>query len=117
MPTPRRAWASCLPCRLGATCAFCPTLPAPSPWTWFLDRFGPPRGPDGRRDFAALERRAGAVPRGAGGVVLLPYVNGSGVLALPAALNVICLLPPLVINQDQIDQVVAALGKVLSHEL
>lgn len=49
-----------------------------------------------------------------------PYLQAlmdNGVLALPAGLNVIRLLPPLVINQDQIDQVVAALGKVLSHEL
>lgn len=48
---------------------------------WFLDRFGGPKRADGTWDFAALEARAKAVPRGAGGVVMLPYVNGSGVLA------------------------------------
>lgn len=48
---------------------------------WFLDRFGGPQRPDGTRDFAAMEAQAGAIPRGAGGVILLPYVNDSGVLA------------------------------------
>jgi acetylornithine/LysW-gamma-L-lysine aminotransferase len=36
-----------------------------------------------------------------------------GVLALPAGLTVIRLLPPLVISNDQLEQVVAALGEVL----
>ncbi len=48
---------------------------------WFLDRFGGQRKPDGAWDFAAMETLADAIPRGAGGVILLPYVNGSGVLA------------------------------------
>jgi sugar (pentulose or hexulose) kinase len=48
---------------------------------WFLERFGGPKKPDGAWDFPAMEQLAGAVPRGAGGVLLLPYVNGSGVLA------------------------------------
>lgn len=48
---------------------------------WFLDRFGAPQTADGGIDFAALEARAAAVPRGAHGVVFIPYVNGSGVLA------------------------------------
>lgn len=48
---------------------------------WFLERFGAPETVDGATDFAALEKAAAAIPRGAGGVVLIPYVNGSGVLA------------------------------------
>ncbi len=48
---------------------------------WFLDRFGGPKHPDGAWDFDAMEASAKAIPRGAGGVVMLPYVNGSGVLA------------------------------------
>jgi xylulokinase len=48
---------------------------------WFLERFGGPRSPEGKWDFAEMERLAGAIPRGAEGVLLLPYVNGSGVLA------------------------------------
>lgn len=48
---------------------------------WFLDRFGGPRNAAGHWDFEALARAADAVPRGAGGVIMLPYVNGSGVLA------------------------------------
>jgi acetylornithine/LysW-gamma-L-lysine aminotransferase len=37
-----------------------------------------------------------------------------GVLALPAGPNVLRLLPPLVIEYDQLDRVVAAIGEVLS---
>jgi sugar (pentulose or hexulose) kinase len=48
---------------------------------WYLDRFGGPTLPDGRRDYAEMERLAGAAPPGAGGVILLPYINSSGVLA------------------------------------
>lgn len=48
---------------------------------WFLNAFGGPRKLDGAWDFAAAEEWASAVPRGAGGVVMLPYINGSGVLA------------------------------------
>lgn len=48
---------------------------------WFLDRFGAPLTPQGSPDFAALEAKAKAVPRGAGGAVFIPYVNGAGVLA------------------------------------
>lgn len=48
---------------------------------WFLDRFGAPTDTNGAVDFVALEKAAAGVPRGAGGVVLIPYVNGSGVLA------------------------------------
>lgn len=48
---------------------------------WFLDRFGGPLQADGAWDFPAMERAVAQIPRGAGGVVLLPYVNGSGVLA------------------------------------
>jgi sugar (pentulose or hexulose) kinase len=48
---------------------------------WYLDRFGPASAPDGRPDFAALEARAAAVPRGAQGTMLLPFVNGAGMLA------------------------------------
>ena len=36
-----------------------------------------------------------------------------GVLALPAGPNVLRLLPPLVIEYDQLDRVVAAIGEVL----
>lgn len=46
-----------------------------------------------------------------------PYLQAlmeRGVLALPAGLTVIRLLPPLVIRKDQLDQVVAALGDVLA---
>jgi acetylornithine/LysW-gamma-L-lysine aminotransferase len=39
-----------------------------------------------------------------------------GVLALPAGLTVIRLLPPLVISYDQIDGAVAALTEVLTEE-
>ena len=37
-----------------------------------------------------------------------------GVLALPAGLTVIRLLPPLVISKEQLDRVVEALQEVLS---
>ena len=39
-----------------------------------------------------------------------------GVLAQPAGLTVIRLLPPLVINKQQIDQVVEVLVQVLNNE-
>jgi acetylornithine/LysW-gamma-L-lysine aminotransferase len=45
-----------------------------------------------------------------------PYLKvlmEAGVLALPAGLTVIRLLPPLVISREQIDQVAAALERVL----
>lgn len=48
---------------------------------WFLDRFGGPKTASGGWDFKALAERAEAVPIGAEGVILLPYVNGAGVLA------------------------------------
>lgn len=48
---------------------------------WFIERFGAPLTAEGAVDFAALEAEAFKVSRGAGGVVLIPYVNGSGVLA------------------------------------
>lgn len=48
---------------------------------WFLERFGASIKTDGEIDFAALETKAAAIPRGAQGVVFIPYVNGSGVLA------------------------------------
>jgi xylulokinase len=48
---------------------------------WFLERFGAPVKTEGGIDFAALEAKAAAVPRGAHGVIFIPYVNGSGVLA------------------------------------
>ena len=46
-----------------------------------------------------------------------PYLKAltdRGVLALPAGMNVIRLLPPLVISQQQLDQVITALQEVLS---
>lgn len=46
-----------------------------------------------------------------------PYLTAlmeRGVLALPAGLSVIRLLPPLVINREQVDRVVAALSEVLA---
>lgn len=46
-----------------------------------------------------------------------PYIKGlteRGILTLPAGMNVIRLLPPLVIGQDQLDQVVSALEEVLA---
>jgi acetylornithine/LysW-gamma-L-lysine aminotransferase len=49
-----------------------------------------------------------------------PYLQalmGHGVLALPAGLTVIRLLPPLVITRDQLDQVVQALAEALRYEL
>ena len=48
-----------------------------------------------------------------------PYMaalSTKGVLALPAGLNVIRLLPPLVISKEQIDQVVSALAEVLDQQ-
>ena len=48
---------------------------------WFLNRFGAPVTAEGKTDFAALEAMAGGVPRGAGGVVFIPYVGSAGVLA------------------------------------
>lgn len=47
---------------------------------WFLDRFGGPKT-DGAWDFAEMERRMASLPRGSGGVILMPYVNTAGVLA------------------------------------
>lgn len=48
---------------------------------WFLDNFGGPRTADGARDYRAIEADVAATPRGADGVILLPYVNTAGVLA------------------------------------
>ena len=48
---------------------------------WFLDHFGGIRDAAGHWDFAAMEHRVAATPRGADGVLLLPYVNTAGVLA------------------------------------
>ncbi|MFN2153046.1 MAG: aminotransferase class III-fold pyridoxal phosphate-dependent enzyme, partial [Anaerolineales bacterium] len=48
-----------------------------------------------------------------------PYLQAlteRGVLAQPAGLTVIRLLPPLVIDKAQIDQVVEALTEVLQNE-
>jgi acetylornithine/LysW-gamma-L-lysine aminotransferase len=49
-----------------------------------------------------------------------PYLQAlmvRGVLALPAGLTTIRLLPPLVISREQLDQVVQVLDEVLSHDL
>ena len=48
---------------------------------WFLDHFGGIRDASGKWDFPAMEQRVAATPRGADGVLLLPYVNTAGVLA------------------------------------
>jgi sugar (pentulose or hexulose) kinase len=48
---------------------------------WFLERFGAPADATGKIDFSSLEARASQVPRGSQGVIFVPYVNGSGVLA------------------------------------
>jgi acetylornithine/LysW-gamma-L-lysine aminotransferase len=48
-----------------------------------------------------------------------PYLQGlveAGVLALPAGKNVIRFLPPLIINQNQIDTVVEKLEQVIKNE-
>ena len=48
-----------------------------------------------------------------------PYIAAlteRGILALPAGLTVIRLLPPLVINREQIDQVIEALNDILTSE-
>jgi acetylornithine/LysW-gamma-L-lysine aminotransferase len=45
--------------------------------------------------------------------VLAALMEG-GVLALPAGTTVLRLLPPLMINDDEIDQVLAAVADVLS---
>jgi acetylornithine/LysW-gamma-L-lysine aminotransferase len=49
-----------------------------------------------------------------------PYLQAMSerkVIALPAGLTVIRLLPPLVISYEQIDQVVAVLEQVLCSDL
>lgn len=49
-----------------------------------------------------------------------PYLQAlmaRGVLALPAGLTTIRLLPPLVISREQLDQVIQVLEEVLSHDL
>lgn len=48
---------------------------------WFLNNYGGPCDAQGNSDFAEIERRLRKIPRGAGGVILLPYVNTAGVLA------------------------------------
>ncbi|WP_420410285.1 FGGY-family carbohydrate kinase [Hoeflea sp.] len=48
---------------------------------WFLDHFGGIRDGAGKWDFRAMEKRVAETPRGADGVLLLPYVNTAGVLA------------------------------------
>lgn len=48
---------------------------------WFLDHFGGIRDAAGKWDFPAMEQRVADTPRGADGVLLLPYVNTAGVLA------------------------------------
>ncbi|QEW23200.1 L-xylulose/3-keto-L-gulonate kinase (plasmid) [Paracoccaceae bacterium] len=48
---------------------------------WFLDQFGGPKTPSGAWDFAQLEAQVDAIEPGAGGVLLLPYLNPAGVLA------------------------------------
>ncbi len=47
----------------------------------------------------------------------LAALTERGVLALPAGLTVIRLLPPLVIGKEQIDRVVEALAEVLAQEI
>lgn len=46
--------------------------------------------------------------------ILQRLASDFGILALPAGLNVIRLLPPLVISEDEINQIIFALQKVLS---
>lgn len=48
---------------------------------WFLGQFGGPRKADGAWDFEVMEAAVARIPAGSGGVLLLPYVNGAGVLA------------------------------------
>ena len=48
---------------------------------WFLESFGGPKTAGGAWDFDAIEARAAAIPPGADGVMMLPYVNNAGVLA------------------------------------
>lgn len=48
---------------------------------WFLNNFGGPKNTDGSWDFGQMEARVSALPIGAGGVLMLPYVNTAGVLA------------------------------------
>jgi acetylornithine/LysW-gamma-L-lysine aminotransferase len=47
----------------------------------------------------------------------LQALTARGVLALPAGLTVIRLLPPLVITQKQIEQVAAAIEEVLNDNI
>lgn len=48
---------------------------------WFLNRFGAPQTAEGKTNFDALAAKASAVAIGSQGVIFIPYVNGSGVLA------------------------------------
>lgn len=66
---------------LGRYVRILPNTSGTMSFDWFLGKFGAPVAVDGKTDFAALEAMAGAVPRGAGGVVFIPYVGGAGVLA------------------------------------
>lgn len=45
-------------------------------FNWFVDRFGAPMTAGGDTDFAALEVAAAAMPRGASGVIFIPYITG-----------------------------------------
>ena len=46
---------------------------------------------------------------------ILAKLAEEGVLALPAGMNVLRFLPPLVITKEQIDQVLAAVARVLAE--
>lgn len=66
---------------LGRYIRILPNTSGTMSFDWFLNRFGAPVTAEGKTDFAALETMAGGTPRGAGGVVFVPYVSGAGVLA------------------------------------
>ena len=75
-------------------------------------------------ELAALDLRAVRSIRGRGLMVglelrgrvtpALKALQGCGVLALPAGLNTLRLLPPLIINREQLADLVRAIDEALS---
>lgn len=78
---------------------------------WFIDHLsaldlGAVREVRGRGLMVGLELRGRVTP-------VLKALQEQGVLALPAGLNVLRLLPPLIINREQLQFLVNAIAKVL----
>jgi acetylornithine/LysW-gamma-L-lysine aminotransferase len=83
---------------------------------WMLERLAdlPSRFPDKVREVRGLGLMIGIELRGK----VAPYLKAlqaQGVLALPAGLTVLRLLPPLVVSQANLEAVAVAIENALTH--